>query len=174
MTDVPLREIQPKVVPAQYLLTAPFAAAFLSFFPAILSTGIVGVLSGMGGGPPEGVGIVVFCLSFVVVMGLLYVKHFWEPRETLYRVFSDRVEYNEGLWNRQYRTVIFDQVIDVELTEGVLQQTEGVGTVTLVTQQLVSMGEGRLSNRRISMTNIPDARGVYDLIRSLAIKRAGG
>jgi hypothetical protein len=65
---------------------------------------------------------------------------------------------------------VLDQVIDVELSEGVLQQTQGAGTVKLVTQQLVSQGEGRLSNRTIALRNIPQPKEVYELLRSLALK----
>lgn len=182
MTDAPLREIRPIPVPAQYLLTAPFAAAFASFFPAFFSLALAGVatallggtVTGMSDGPPFGLAFAVYCMSFVVFMALLWAKHFLEPAKTCYRIFADRVEYAEGLWSRQYRTVIYDQVIDVELTEGVLQQTQRVGTVTLVTQQLISNQQGRLSNRRFALVNIPDARGIYELIRSLAIKRSSG
>jgi uncharacterized membrane protein YdbT with pleckstrin-like domain len=106
-------------------------------------------------------------------MVLIGIKVFNEPSRTTYTIYPDRVEYCEGLWNRNRRTLVFDQVIDVELTEGVLQQTQGAGTVTLVTQQLVSLGEGNLSNRRIALSNVPQPKEVYDLIRSLALKKGG-
>jgi uncharacterized membrane protein YdbT with pleckstrin-like domain len=106
-------------------------------------------------------------------MVLLWIKFFQEPSRTTYSIFSDRVEYEEGLWNRHRRTVVFDQVVDVELTEGVLQQTQGAGTVTLVTQQLVSEQDGKLSNRRIALQNVPQPREVYELIRSFALKEGG-
>ena len=61
----------------------------------------------------------------------------------------------------------------MQLTEGVLQRTAGAGTVTLVTQQLVSQGDGRLSNRTFWLYNVPDPGGVYELIRSLALGGRG-
>jgi len=63
---------------------------------------------------------------------------------------------------------VFDQVIDVQLSEGLLQQTKGAGSITLITQQLVSSGEGKLSNRSIVLKNVPKPQEVYDLIRDLA------
>jgi uncharacterized membrane protein YdbT with pleckstrin-like domain len=117
--------------------------------------------------------VVAFLLSFVISMALLWVKFFQEPGRTTYAIFSDRLEYDEGLWNRHSRTVILDQVIDVEFNEGVLQQSRGAGTVTLVTQQLVSGQDGRLSNRRIALQNVPEPREVYELVRSLALKKGG-
>jgi ribosomal protein S28E/S33 len=67
------------------------------------------------------------------------------------------------------RSLIFDQVVDVHSTKGLLRQTKGAGTITLVTQQVVSSGEAQLSNRQIALRNVPGPRKVYDVIRSLAL-----
>jgi uncharacterized membrane protein YdbT with pleckstrin-like domain len=179
----PIREIKPVIVPAQYFVRGPLVAVFISIFPGIFTlviSNMIGMMiimsSGnrferMSHGPVLVYGVVAFLLSFVVCMALLWVKAFKEPGRTTYAIYSDRVEYDEGLWNRRARTVVFDQVIDVELTEGVLQQSRGAGTVTLVTQQLVSGQDGRLSNRRIALQNVPQPREVYELVRSLALKK---
>ncbi len=102
-------------------------------------------------------------------MFLLYLKCFKEPEKTAYRIFENKLEYYEGLLSRHQRTVVFDQVIDVQLTEGLLQQTKNAGSVTLITQQLVSSGEGKLSNRSVVLKNVPRPQEVYDLLRGLAI-----
>ena len=44
--------------------------------------------------------------------------------------------------------------------------------VFLITQQLVSGGEGHLSNRQIALRNVPEPRKVYDAVRSLALEKA--
>ena len=90
---------------------------------------------------------------------------------TTYRIYRDRIESEEGLVNRQRRTVLIGRIIDVQLTEGVLQRTRGAGTVTLVIQPLVSQGQGHLAHQTIRLGNIPQPREVYDLIRSLALDR---
>jgi uncharacterized membrane protein YdbT with pleckstrin-like domain len=177
--STPIREIKPIVVPAQYFIWGPLISGFISLFPGFFTFVISNILSMSSGDPFERVsrcpvvvyGVVVFLLSFVACMALLWVKFFQEPRRTSYAIYSDRVEYDEGLWNRHRRTVIFDQVIGVELTEGVLQQTQGPGTVTLVTRQLVSGQDGKLSNQRIALRNVPQPREVYELIRSVALKK---
>jgi uncharacterized membrane protein YdbT with pleckstrin-like domain len=173
--STPIREIKPVVVPAQFFVFGPLIAGFLSIFPGVF-TFIISQMIGdpferMRQGPDPTYGLIVFGLSFVVCMWLAWLKCFKEPERTKYSIFPDRVEYDEGLLNRQRRTVIFDQVMDVELTEGVLQQSRQAGTVTLVTQQLVSGQDGRLSNRRIALSNVPEPREVYELVRSLALKK---
>lgn len=174
MESPPVRTIKPVVVPAQFYVFGPLIAGFISFFPgffAFVVSQIGGVSFARGGGPDPTVGLVVFAISFAACMVLLWVKCFKEPERTTYTISPDRVEYDEGLWNRHRRTVILDQVIDVELTEGVLQQTRDAGTVTLVTQQLVSDEGGKLSNRRIELRNVPQPRAVYELVRALALKK---
>ena len=66
-----------------------------------------------------------------------------------------------------------DTIIDVQLTEGVLQRTVGAGSITLVSQQVVSTGEGVFSNRTFRLGNVPDPGGAYELIRSLALGSPG-
>ena len=169
MDERPIREIQPLPVPAQFLVLGPLvstaAGLFLGFAGFVTSNLVL-----MSSGSPVLIyGVIVFVLAFSAAMVLCYLKTFIEPGRTIYRVYADRIEYEEGLLARHRRTLVFDQVIDVSVAEGLLQQTRAVGTITLVTQQLMSAGEGQLSNRHISLGNVPDPQGVYDLIRSLAI-----
>ena len=115
-------------------------------------------------------GLIVYLISFAVVMYLLYLKCFLEPGKTTYRIFENKLEYDEGFLNRRKRTVVFDQVIDVLMTESVFQQAKNAGSLTLMTQQLVSTGDGKLSNRAVVLKNLPEPQEVYDLIRGLATK----
>lgn len=171
MENTPIREIKPVVVPAQYFVQGPLLAGFASIFPGFFAF-VISNMALRSFDPVFSVGILVYLVSFMLCMALMWVKVFQAPSRTTYTIFPDRVEYDEGLWNRHRRTLVFDQVIDLELSEGILQQTQGAGTVTLVTQQLVSAGEGRLSNRRIAFSNVPKPNEFYDLIRSLALKKS--
>lgn len=169
------REIRPVIVPAEYWVWAPLASGFAALFPGFF-TFVISQMFGdpfkrLNDGPDFTYGLIVFAIAFLVFMALLWVHHFKEPERTSYKIHSDRIEYDEGFWSRHRRTVVFDQVVDVELTESLLQQTRQAGTVTLITQQLVSGQDGRLSNRRIALRNVPNPRDVYDLVRSLALKK---
>ncbi len=166
--EEPIREVQPVVVPMQYLVFAPLAAGFISLFPG----GFAFVISNMiaqSFDPVIVYGLVAYGISFAIVMYLLYLKAFKEPGKTRYRIFENRLEYYEGFLNRQQRTVVFDQVIDVLLSEGIFQQGKSAGSITIITQQLVSSGQGKLSNRSAVLKNVPHPQEVYDLIRGLAI-----
>jgi len=181
MESAPIREVRPVVVPAQFFTWVPLVSAFAAVFPGMFAFVISNVLTGFFGNPSDMLnngpvviyGVLAYLIGFGICMWLGYVKVYLEPARTRYMIYSDRIEYDEGLWNRHRRTVIFDQVIDVELTEGVLQQSCGAGTIALVTQQLVSGQDGKLGNRRVAMVNVPQPREVYDLVRSMALKKKG-
>ena len=178
MTSTPIRQVKPKFIPAQFFVWGPLLAAFVSIFPGFFAFVISNLIHGFtntnpfngGQGPITEIGLTVYFVSFVICIVLHWIQLSQAPSRTTYTIFQDRIEYDEGLWNRHQRTQLFDQVIDVELAEGVLQQTQGAGTVTLVTQQLISAGEGRLSNRRITLRNVPQPKDIYDLVRSLAMQ----
>ena len=165
--EKPLRVVQPVVVPMQYFVFGPLAAGFVSIFPGMFAF-IISNMIAQSFDPVVRYGLIVYVISFLVVMYLLYLKFFKEPGKTRYRIFKNKLEYYEGFLNRQQRTVVFDQVIDVLLAEGVFQQAKSAGSVTLITQQLVSSGDGRLSNRSVVLKNIPNPQEIYDLMRDLA------
>jgi hypothetical protein len=175
VNDKPLREIQPVVIPAHFFLGGTLASAFVAFFPGVFAMIVSNMLASAFTRSHEPVliyGALAWLLAFGSMMYVMWAKTFREPSQTRYTIYPNRVEYEEGLWNRRRRTVMLDQVIDVELVEGVLQQPHGAGTITLVMQQMGQATNGRVMPRRAALANVPDPRGVYDLLRSLAIKSA--
>jgi uncharacterized membrane protein YdbT with pleckstrin-like domain len=117
-------------------------------------------------------GLLVFLAVLLAIMALVGWKVYSGPGVTTYRIYRDRIEVEEGLVNRKERTVLIGGIIAVQLTESVLQRPHGAGTVTLVIQQLVSQGEGHLAHQTIRLSNVPEPRGLYDLIRSLALDKS--
>jgi len=166
--EEPLLEVQPVVIPIQFFVFGPLASAILSLFPGVLIFIISNIIA-RSSDPVIHYGLIAYLLSFTGIMYLIYLKCYHEPRETTYRIFDNKLEFYEGFLSRQQRTVVFDQVIDVLLTESIFQQTKSAGSVTLITQQLVSSGEGRMSNRRVVLSNVPKPQEVYELVRDLAI-----
>ena len=176
MNGTPLREIRPVVIPAQFFVWGPVVSAFLSIFPgffAFVISNMIGFARGFHDDPLEVAGrglvltygLIAYALSFVVCMIVLGTKAFAAPTRTTYTIYPDRVEYDDGLWTRRRRTLILEQVMDVQMTESVLQRARGAGTITLVTRQLVSGNDGKLSPREIALKNVPEPGEVYELLR---------
>ena len=169
MENTPVREIRSVEVPAQfYLLGLPKSLLLLA-------------ASG-------------FCLLFflyarvyVIMFGIMGVGLFvgsivWMVRSateafsrTTYTIYPDRIEYSEGFWNRQWRTVPFDEVVDVTLTEGVLQRGRGAGTVRLrIDPQRIQRHMHLLFRQgEVELRNVPQPREIWELIRSLVLTKGG-
>jgi uncharacterized membrane protein YdbT with pleckstrin-like domain len=171
MKEVPLRTVQPVVVPAQFYTCGTIGSGIFAVFPAFFA-GLIGMAITDKPGPSLAVGL----LAYLIVFACLMVSFGWgayaRPDVTTYRIYRDRIEVEEGLVNHQERTILIGGIIDVRLTEGVLQRTQGAGTVTLVIQPLISQGEARLTHQTTSLYNVPQPREIYDLICSLALDKS--
>lgn len=168
MTKAPIRTIRPVVVPAQFLLWGPIICGFGALFPGFFAFVISNIVS-PSFQPRLGFGIATYLLFFVLFLVLFGMKTFSAPNRTIYAIYPDRIEMEEGLFNRSRRTVLLDRIIDVQLMEGLLQQGQGAGTIRLVTQQLVGQGQAGLTNQVFQLSNVPEPGEVYNLIRSLAL-----
>jgi uncharacterized membrane protein YdbT with pleckstrin-like domain len=171
MKDAPLRTVQPVVVPAQLYTCGTLASGFIALFPAFFAGLITMAITNK---PTSSLtfGLLAYLVFFALLMALIGWKVYSGPGVTTYRIYRDRIEVEEGLVNRRERTVLIGGIIDVRLTEGVLQRTQEAGTVTLVIQPLISQGEGQLAHQTLSLNNVPQPRAVYDLIRSLALDKS--
>ena len=170
MQEKPLYTAQQQVVPAQFFAFAPLISGFLAIFPGFFVFVISNMLGG-GFSPIFWPGVTVYLISFCVVMYLCYLAFFKEPSKRTYSIFGNRLEFTDGFLNKQHRTVMFDNVLDVTLNEGVLQQTKDVGSITLTTQQMVSDSDGKLSNRTFTIHNVPQPREVYEQVRNLTLNK---
>jgi uncharacterized membrane protein YdbT with pleckstrin-like domain len=171
MKDAPFRTVQPVVVPAQLFTCGTIASGFIALFPAFFA-GIITVVITNKPGPSLAISLLVYLSVFVTVMALSAWRVYSAPGVTAYRIYRDRIEIEEGLVNRRERTVLIGSIIDVQFTESVLQRPQGAGTVTLVMQPFVSQSQGQLAHQTVSLSNVPQPRDVYDLIRSLALDRS--
>jgi hypothetical protein len=156
------------MVPAQFFVCGPITAGFLASFPGVC-TFVVSNNFTTGVPPVFGPGLVSFGIAFALVLGRIALRVFYEPGQTSYAIYPDRIEFEEGLLDLQHRTVLLDKITEVRLIVGVLQRTAGAGSISLVLQQPVGEGEGRMSNRTVRMVNVPDPGEVYQLVRSLAL-----
>jgi uncharacterized membrane protein YdbT with pleckstrin-like domain len=176
--EKPLRMITPRAVPAGFYIFGSLVAGFASLFPAVfvfvVSNLIVESLGQKHSQPVFGYAVAAYVVGFLIVLTLMAVKMLQEPATITYSIFPDRIEYEGGLLTRTARTQRFDHVLDVVLSEGVLQQTQGVGTIRIVTRPVMAQNGGTMVTRQIDLTNVPDPRENYEFIRAIALKNAEG
>ena len=170
MEREPLIEFQPIAVPGQFWVQGPVIAGMIAIIPAFLGFVLTNMVMQPVGPPDVIVGVIFYVISFVGILGLVWLKAFVEPERSRYTIYEDSIEYESGLWNRSRRTIAINHVVDVQLTEGIFQQRVQAGTVTLLIQQMQIDDHGAVSPLRFTLQNIPHPQEIYELLRSLALK----
>jgi hypothetical protein len=176
--EKPIREIQPVVIPAAYYFWGPLRSGLLALPLGFLVEQVVLFLTETPNaedpllpgvyqwGLALGSGAAVAGFTFLAGMILFAINDLCGPGRTSYLIFPDRIEYCEELWTRSRGTLRLDQVSDMTLSEGLLQQTRGAGTIRLFT------GKGEERQFLRELVDIPRPHEVYDLLRSLASQKA--
>jgi membrane protein YdbS with pleckstrin-like domain len=89
--------------------------------------------------------------------------------KTEYRFYSDRLEYAEGFWTAENKTISYSSVTEASLRRGVIQQKFGLGTIYLATPA-TGLSQGRAISG-IRITDIPDAEAVFATVQQLITPR---
>ena len=87
---------------------------------------------------------------------------------TEYRLFRDRLEYYEGFWTIQQKTLDYRSVIEVDLKKGVVQRRYGLGTILLSTPATGLERKGQSPGVRLN--DVPDPDGLYEELKQLVRK----
>lgn len=165
----PIRVVRPEVVPAQLFVFGPIIAGFAAVIPGFFAFVISNIVVMTPTHPVFGYALAAYAAGFFVVLGLCGAKTFIEPGRSSYSIYRERIDTEEGLYIRTRRTIPLAQVLDISLTEGVLQRTRGVGTIMVVVNQLAVGQQGFPTNRAYPLRNVPEPVEVYELIRSIAL-----
>jgi membrane protein YdbS with pleckstrin-like domain len=117
---------------------------------------------------------------FAVPLGAIIGKKLTYNR-TEYRFYDDRVEFEEGFFTVNKKTIKFSDVKEVTLRQGFLQRLYGLGTIYLATlatgaptnpQSRGLFGFGNVAASGISLRDIPDADDTYNKVKALVDARA--
>lgn len=85
--------------------------------------------------------------------------------QTEYRFFRDRLEYAEGFWTAENKTIKYDKITETSLRRGIIQRKEGVGTIFLATPA-TGFQQGR-SMSGIRIRDVENPEQVYGQIEQL-------
>lgn len=109
--------------------------------------------------------------------------------ETQYRFYADRVEYEEGYYNRQRKSIFYRDIVDLNMYQGVVQRRYGLGSLHLSTRggsalgtriQTVFGSSDNMSNQPVNgaiLVNIPNPQRAFQQVQQLlrqAQQRHGG
>jgi membrane protein YdbS with pleckstrin-like domain len=105
-------------------------------------------------------GILFFIFTPVIATYLLLQRY----SRTEYRFYSDRLDYEEGFYAIQHKTIGLEHIIEVNMTQGFWKRLFDLGTIILST---AATGEKAGSPR--SGIRIPDVQRLHETYR--AVKR---
>jgi membrane protein YdbS with pleckstrin-like domain len=169
--DQPQLVAKPVFVPSVTLLSVLPLQIFFGIWGA-------GFFGGFGMFAIRGTGIPLPAWFAFAVFGLLFF--FGIPilactakkrtyAKTEYRFYRDRLEYAEGFWTAENKTISYNSVTEASLRRGVIQQKFGLGTIYLATPA-TGLSQGRAISG-IRITDIPDAEAVFAAVQQLITPR---
>ncbi|MFA6815759.1 MAG: zinc-ribbon domain-containing protein [Lentisphaeria bacterium] len=105
------------------------------------------------------------CLAFFGIPFLAYFTKKKTYAKTQYKFFADRLEYFEGFWTLEQKTIKYKNIIEANMKKGVVQKQYGVGTIVLSTNATGGQQGRTMSGIRIS--DIKNVEEVYNKVLEL-------
>lgn len=146
------------VLPIQLFMTV-WAGGFFGVF------GMFG-LAALGLNPPPWFTFVFFgALAFFGIPFITYYAGKKTYAQTEYKFYPDRLEYSEGFWTAENKTIKYKNVTETNLRKGIIQKKYGLGTIILSTPA-TGIQEGRAQSG-IRISDIENTEEIYNKVQEL-------
>jgi membrane protein YdbS with pleckstrin-like domain len=146
------------VIPIQLFMTV-WAGGFFGGF------GMFG-LKALGLDLPPWVTFVFFgALAFFAIPLITYYAKKKTYAKTEYKFYPDRLEYAEGFWTVENKTIKYKNITETNMRKGIIQKNYGLGTIILSTPATGSE-RGRASSG-IRISDIENTEEIYNQVQSL-------
>lgn len=99
------------------------------------------------------------CLFFFGIPLITYTAKKKTYAQTEYRFFKNRLEYAEGFWTAEEKTIKYANVTETAMRRGVIQRRYGLGTIVLATPATGISG--------IQIRDVEKAEKVHEALKSL-------
>ncbi|MCP4257205.1 MAG: PH domain-containing protein [Planctomycetes bacterium] len=106
-------------------------------------------------------------LFFCGIPFLTYFSSKRTTKETEYRFYTDRLEYAEGFWTAEQKSIKYKDIKEVHLRQGIVQRKHGLGTLHLSTASASAMPSSNRGFSGIRLHNIPDVEDIYQKAKEL-------
>ncbi len=148
-----------------------FSVLPITFFASIWAAGFLGIMSNtfmrnMSIGIPEWFMPVFWgCIALFGIPGLTYYAHRKTYAQTVYRFYQNKLEYFEGFFTVEEKTILYKNVNEVYLRRGIIQRGYDLGTIVLSTPATGWNSSRARSGIRI--VNIKNPEKVYKAVKEL-------
>ena len=113
---------------------------------------------------PKGFTFIFFGLLFF--LGIPAVTYFAKKRTyeaTEYKFYGDHLEYAEGFWTAENKSIRYSKIQEVSFRSGIVQRKYGLGTIFLSTSA-TGFVSGR-SRSGIRIVDVPNAEKIYHALK---------
>jgi uncharacterized membrane protein YdbT with pleckstrin-like domain len=161
------------LIPLQLFFTlwaGLFFGGFASFFLRSASSSLPGILSAV--------------VAFLGIPVVLYTVKRLNYERTEYKFFDDRLEFEEGFFSLNSKTIKLRDIRELTLRKGLLQRLYGLGTIYLATpatgtlsssNAFAAIGFGSISSSGIIVRDVADPDETYARIGQIVERsRASG
>lgn len=170
-TGTPVLTLEPVFVPLNvYLKILPLHVFFTLWGGGFLGGMAMFGLRALGIHVPTFVPFAGFAALFFVgvpLVGLSIVRRTYA--RTVYRFYATKLEYHEGFFAVEKKSIDYRKVTEVSYRQGVLQKRHGLATIVLSTAGLTVVS-GRVRSG-ILVQDVPGGERVYHQVREL-VERA--
>jgi membrane protein YdbS with pleckstrin-like domain len=105
------------------------------------------------------------CLFFFGIPLVVYTAKKRTYAQTEYRFFGNRLEYAEGFWTAENKTIKYDKVTETAVRRGIIQRKYGLGTIFLATPA-TGFQQGRAMSG-IRVQDVEEPEKVYEAVQKL-------
>ena len=170
----PLIILKPKFLILVSLLKSLPIAVFLGLFGGIGVLMVTLIASGQPtvGGTADPTTTMMFIVGAIGFFMLGAILSIWYRKTTIdhteYRIFPNRIEYFEGLFTVEQKTVKFVDISEIYLRKGVFQKRYNLGSIFLMSKGLnipMLMSRGSLGGMILRDIENPDA--IYQKLKQL-------
>ena len=167
-SSAPVMTLKPRFIPWLSVLSALPIQIFLTVWGAFFFGGFATV--GMSFLPAEvpkwapfvGAGL----LFFLGIPLLAYVNKQKTYARTEFRFYPNKLDYFEGFFTTEEKSIDYDNITEVNLRKGVFQKMYGLGTIILSTPA-TGWASGRAARSGVTIPDVPNPDTVYRELKAL-------
>jgi membrane protein YdbS with pleckstrin-like domain len=104
-------------------------------------------------------------LAFFGIPFIAYYSKKKTYAKTEYKFYPDRLEYAEGFWTAENKTIKYKNITETNLRKGIIQKKYGLGTIILSTPA-TGIQQGR-ARSGIRISDIENTEEIYNKVQSL-------
>ena len=167
-SSAPVMTLKPRFIPWLSVLSALPVQIFLTIWGAFFFGGFATAgMSFVTESVPKWVPFVVAGLLFFLGIPILaFINKQKTYANTEFRFYPGKLDYYEGFFTTEEKSIDYDNITEVNLRKGVLQKMYGLGTIVLSTPA-TGWASGRAARSGILIPDIANPDGVYRELKAL-------